>query len=181
MASDLVASLRPWPIEDIQIGDRVFRIPEMAAADWLILLLPEDISLWSIVPGLLQPDASEHVEEIILGGGLGRDEWEELTWDIVSIAGGRDWWTVLYLLGNAKHYMNADIVRSQLALHGVDATKISLSAWLDAVYGILAPPGIKPEDRARIDAMLRRPPPGVKPKIDRDAQRAAFAQLMASE
>lgn len=179
MASDLVASLRPWPIEDVVLGDVTYRVAALPAADWLAILLPENISLWAIVPELLEPDATEHFEDLIVSGAFGHADWEQLCWELVAIAAGRPWWTALYLLGNAKHHSHVEIVKGQLALHAVDATRISLASWLDAVYGIFTR-NMAPPDRQKFDIALNRPPRGVNVKSDPAAQRAAFRQLMSS-
>lgn len=179
MASDLLASLKPWSIEDIVIIDRAYRIPALPAIDWLVILLDDQVSLFGIT-GLLEPDANEDIEGHILGGRYSRDEWEQLTWELVQIAAGRPWWTTLYLLGNAKHVNNVDTVKGELAVHGVDATRISLSSWLDAVYRIFTQ-HMGPEDRQKFDLALARPPAGIQVKTDTNANRAAFAALMSSE
>jgi hypothetical protein len=178
VASDLLASLKPWSIEDIVIVDKTYRIPALAAVGWLEILLDDQVSLFAIT-GLLEPDANADIEEHILNGRYQRDEWEQLTWELVAIAAGRPWWTTLYLIGNAKHVNNVDAVKGELALHGVDATKISLSSWLDAVYRIFTQ-HMKQEDRQKFDLLLARPPAGIKVKTDTAANRAAFSALMSS-
>jgi hypothetical protein len=178
VASDLLASLKPWSIEDIVVIDRTYRIPALPAVDWLTILLDQEVSLFAVTR-LLEPDASEDIEEHILCGRYTREEWEQLTWELVGIAAGRPWWTTLYLIGNAKHVNNVETVKGELALHGVDATKISLSSWLDAVYRIFTQ-NMKPEDRQKFDLLLARPPAGIKVKTDVNANRAAFSSLMSS-
>jgi hypothetical protein len=180
VASDLVASLQPWSIEDIWIGEEVFRVPAMTASQWLWILLEPSISVFSIVPGLLEPDAKEHVDELIITGCLSHEELEDLAWEIVSIAAGRPWWTVLYLLGNAKSVGNSDIVQGELALHSVDASSMSLASWLSAVYMIFAR-GMDQQKRQQFDMSLARPMPGLRIKTNPAANRAAFAALEASE
>lgn len=179
MASDLYASLKPCTIEDIFIGGQVYSVPALAAHEWLGILCRSRVNLWAVVPGLLQPDASEAVMDLMLADAFSHEELEDLVWELVGIAAGRDWWTVLYLIGNATADTNIDVVKGKLALHGVDATRISLAAWLDAVYMIFVE-AMNTEQRQRFDIQLRRPPPGVKPKIDRDAQRRNFAALMGA-
>ena len=179
MASDLAASLKPWSIEGIVIDDRVYTVPALPASAWLTILLEEPVSLFSIVPGLLQPEAEEDIQEVILAGRFSHEELEELVLELIGIASGRPWWTALYLLANAKHANNVDRVKGELALHGIDATRISLSAWLDAVYVIFIRP-LDPKDRQKFDLLLAKPPPGIKAKADPAANRAALRALMAS-
>lgn len=180
MANDLVASLQPWSIEDIWIDDQVYSIPAMPASQWLWILLEPSVSLFAIIPGLLVPDAREHVEGLILDGVYSHEDLEDLAWEVVSIAAGRPWWTVLYLLVNAKHTGNLETVQGELALHGVDAAKMSLSSWLSAVYMIFAR-GMDQQKRQQFDLSLARPMPGMRVKSNPAANRAAFAALEASE
>jgi hypothetical protein len=180
VASDLYASLKPCSIEDIVIGGRWYRIPAKPAVEWLEVLLPEHISLWAIIPGFLEPDASDYLMDLMLANEFTRDELENLFWELVGIAAGRDWWTALYLLVHAKAEANRAIVAGRLSLLGTDAEKLSLAGWLDAVYFVFAE-HMSNEDRQRFDMALAKPPPGVKRTIDRDTQRRNFAALMASE
>lgn len=179
MAADLLASLRPWAIHDIQLGERIYHIPAHTADVWLEILLPEQVSLHAIIPGLLQPDAHDHLTDLVIDGRISRQEWENLVWEVVGIAAGRDWWTALYLLGNAKHPQHIDAVRAQLAFHHIDATRISLAQWLDAIYGIFTQ-NMEPEGRRKFDMQLAKPPASAVKKIDRARQRAAFMELQAS-
>lgn len=185
MADDFIASLKPWPIEDIQLGDKVYRIPALPAADWLALLMGDQVSLTSIIPALLQPDATEHFTDLVVDGALDQNEWENLVWEIVSIAGGRPWWTIIRLIDNARSPTHSMRVRSQLAFAGVDANRISLSAWLDAVYAIFVPPNTRPEDKQVIDMILTKPPADLKNETQKKEARAAnkanFMALMASQ
>lgn len=178
MASDLLASLKPWSIEDVIIVDQTYRVPPLPAIDWLTILLDEQVSIFAIT-GLLEPDANENVEQHVLTGRYQREDWEELVWELVTIAAGRPWWTTLYLIGNAKHPTNVEAVKGQLVLNHIDATTISLSAWLDAVYHIFTQ-HMKSEDRQKFDLLLARPPAGSGAKPNPSANRAAFRALMSS-
>jgi len=178
VASELIASLRSWSIEDIQIGERIFRIPALAADAWLESLLHEDFSPWMIVPQMLEPDdAEDYVTELMLAGEFSREEYEELAWELLGIAAGRDWWTALYLVANAKHFNTVDVVRAKLIMWRIDASTVSLAAWLDAIYAIYIE-HMKPEDRQKFDAALLRPPPGIKAVIDRRKAQDSFRQTM---
>lgn len=179
-ASDFVASIRPWSIEDIPIGDRLFRIPPLTADHWLEILLPDQVSLWGILPGLLEEqDAEEYLTDLMISGDLDRDVYEEMVWEVVGIAAGREWWTALHLLGNAKAEAHSLIIRGMLALNGVDATRISLAAFLDAIYMIFVERMTEP-NRQRFDLLISKAPPGVKQAINAERQRSNFAALMAS-
>lgn len=180
MPGDLLAAVRPWAIEDIPFGDRVFRVPPLTADRWLELLVRDEISLWSILPGLLEEeDAAGHFQDVMVTGVVSRDQYEELVWDVVGVAAGREWFTAIYLLGNAIDPTHGDFVRGELVLAGVDASRISLAAFLDVIYFIFAR-HMKPLDKQKFDMMLAKPPGGVKPKIDPQKQKSAFSALMAT-
>lgn len=182
MLRDFLASIKPWPIDGIHIHGEHFTIPALTADVWLEQLLPDEVELWHIVPGLLEPAARarEAVTEAMLCGELSREGLEELVWEVVGIAAGRDWWTALVLLGHAKAVGARDLVAGRLALAGVDATRVSFSAWLDAVYTIFLE-RLSSEQRQQFNAALIRPPRGTtEVKIDRKRAVAAFQAVMAS-
>lgn len=182
MLGDFLASIKPWPIDGIHIHGEHFTVPALTADAWLEQLLPDEVELWNIVPGMLAPapQAREAVVEAMLCGELSREGLEELVWEIVGIAAGRDWWTVLVLLGHAKAYSARDLVAGRLVLAGVDATRISFSAWLDAVYLIFLD-RLTDAQRQQFNAALIRPPRGAtEVKIDRKRAVAAFQAVMAS-
>lgn len=179
MASSLIASLQSWAIEDIQLGDRVYRIPPMTAAQWLEILLEEPISLFSIVPGLLEPPAEDNFHELVFNGRLSQLDIEELVLEIIALSSGWPWWSALYLIGNVKNPEVVDRVKGELALHGVDATRMGLATWLDCVYAVFTR-NMETEARKKIDLALAKPPPGIRVKSDPAANRAALRALMAS-
>lgn len=178
--SDFLASIAPWPIDNIWIGDRAFSIPALNADRWLEILLQPQISLWAILPGLLaEEDADDYITDLMVLGQVDRDEYEELCWEVIGIAAGREWWTALHLLNNAKAEAHAPIVRGELVLSGVDATRISLSAFLDALYMIFIRQ-MSEQNRQRFDMLISKAPAGVKRAISAERQRSNFEALMAS-
>lgn len=178
MPADFAASLRPWAIDDIDIGNLRLRIPAHAAERWLDTLATDHVDLWAIVPGLCDDGrVEEELEELMLMGSVDRDELEKTAWNVVAVAAGRDWWTALYLLGSARTETNINYVRGQLALHRIDATRISFAAFLDALYAIFSH-HMNAEERTRFDTELMRPPPGVTVEPDRARNRKALTELL---
>lgn len=177
MGAELLAALRPYPIEDIGIGGQTFRIPAYSADRWLEALLQDRVRLTDIIPGMLEPDAEDAVTEALIDGTLTREELENLVWEVVAIASGREWWSTLMLIGNAKHPQYVDHIRGQLALHRIDATKMSLAAWVDAIYAIFTQ-NMGAEDRQKFQTMLARPPAGVSVKIDSRKRSDNFRAVM---
>lgn len=179
MLSDPLASVRPWAIDGIHIYGQHFTVPATTADQWLRRLLAPDIDLWTIVPGMLQPsDAARNaVIEAMFAGELTREQLEETVWEIVGVAAGRDWWTALILLGTAKSPQFRDIISGRLVMAGVDATRISLSAWLDAVYGICLE-RLNATQRTQFNNALARPPKGATVIVDRERAVSAFGAVM---
>lgn len=177
MAGDFAATLRPWAVNGIVINGNDYRIPAHAADVWLEHIATSNVNLWDIIPGMLEPAADDDVTEALLNGELDRESFEDLVWEVVASAAGCPWWEALYLIGAAIHPVNTRIVRGRLALHGVNATKISLASWLDAVYAIFTE-NMDAQARQKFDAALQTPPRGTKAKINKEAQAANFKAAM---
>lgn len=181
MASDILASLKPRSVEDIDIAGRTFTIPAMPARAWLDILLEDAWRLSDIIPGELAEDgATDHVMAAMMQPGFDMAAYEETVYDVIGAAAGRPWWAALRLLAHATSVQLADWTRAQLVLHHVDAEKLSLAAWLDALYGIFTQ-HMDSNRVARFDSQLNLPPrSGPAAKIDRRRQRANFEAVMAN-
>lgn len=182
-ADSLLASIKPRAIEDIQIGDRTYTVDAWPAAEWLEVLLAEQLSLWDIIPGMIGGPEGIYAEEALIealnGGSLGAEEYAELAYEVLTVAAGRPWWTAMRLCASAVEPTIGNWVRGQLVLHHIDATALSLSAWLDALYGIFTQ-HMDADRRNNFDAMLMRPLPGAKAKVNTKTARASFAAAMGS-
>lgn len=109
-------------------GEQVI-IPPIPAADWLAVLMGEDLWAEDLFPGLLGEDDKAWVEDCLFAGDLELSEMHDLAMEILGQVSGRPWWVTLRVIGTAK--ANWDVIGGELALRGVDATKLSLGAWLD--------------------------------------------------
>lgn len=111
-------------------GEQV-TIPPIPAADWLAVLMGEDLWAEDLFPGLLNEEDRNWVEDALYEGALHLEEMHDLAMEILSQVAGRPWWTALRVIQTAMS--NWDIIGGALTLRGVDAAKISLGAWLDVV------------------------------------------------
>lgn len=150
-------SLQPWPVE-IEAGGHQVTIPALTAADWLaILMVGGDLYVEDVVPGLLGDEDQAVVEEALDEGILGVDELHELSLDVIGTVSGRPWWVSLRLIETARS--NWDVIGPDLALHGIEASRVSLSSWLDvATVRILA--NMRNEDATMWLMQLEAPPAG---------------------
>lgn len=153
---DPIQSLCPYPVE-VTVAGLDFEIPALPAADWLSVLMAEDMDLSDVFPGLVQ-DADE-LEELILQGKVNIEEIEETVLGVIETVSARSWWVTLRLVGQARE--SWDVIGAELGLRGVDASKVSLSAWLDMLL-ILTIRAMEPKDVQMFCLKLEAPPQGTE-------------------
>lgn len=162
---DPIQSLAPYSVVIDACGQQV-EIPPLPAADWLSVLMINDLELDNIFPGFLSLEESDLVEEMIISGDLDLEEYEDIILSIIETVSARHWWIALRLIGVAR--ASWDLLGGELALRGVDAGQISLSSWLDAVL-LLAIEAQDPKDVTMFTMKLEAPPPTMKteePEMD---------------
>lgn len=134
VAVDPLASLGIHPIW-VTIAGREYEMKGRPASKWLDVLISGD---WiSIVPGWFSKEDEDFVEQLVMDFEVDPEELDEATRDVVSIAAGRAWWWALQLISYAAsdvHHWSR--INGRLVLAGVDSRRISLSAWVDAVYAV---------------------------------------------
>ena len=122
---DPIWSLKPWPAV-VTIDHQNFEIPAMPAADWLAVLMKPELSLdeflFELVPG---------IEDLILTTQASLDELYTVCLDLITLISARHWWVTMRLIGVARE--SWDVLGGEMALRHVDATQLSLSAWLDVL------------------------------------------------
>lgn len=128
LVTDPVWSLRPWPVE-IDLGSRVVTILALPAADWLVHLMAAQLDPDAVFPGLLPSDEEELVEDMLYDGRLGLDQLDRIFLDVVTAVSARPWWVALRLVAATRAHWA--VVGADMILRGVDAARLSLSAWLD--------------------------------------------------
>lgn len=102
----------------------------MPAADWLALLMQENIDLFDIVPGLC-PDLEERLMPLVFEEKIPLTDIRRASLDVISAVTGRPYWFAMRLIKTVS--VSWEVVGGELALRGVDAERLSISAWLDAV------------------------------------------------
>ena len=163
---DPIQSLQPLSVE-LTIAGQEFDIPAQSAAEWLTVLMVEDLDLADIFPGMVEDPAP--VEDLILDGKLGLDELEETILGILEVVSARPWWVALRLVEIAR--TSWDVLGAELLLRGVDATKVSLAAWLDMAL-LVALRSMDPKDIQMFTLKLESPPPSAK-KEEADMEMSA--------
>jgi hypothetical protein len=151
---DPVQSLQPWAVVVHCAGADV-EIPALPATDWLVVLMADPVQFDDIFPGFLSGDDETWVEEQMLNGALSFNEFRETALAILETVSARRWWVTLRLVDVMK--ASWDVLGSRLILRGVDASKLSLSAWLDiALITILE--NMEPKDTQMFTMRLEQAP-----------------------
>jgi hypothetical protein len=174
--TDPVWSLRCWPVDVVLAGQSV-QIPALSAADWLGVLAQRPIDLEDIFPGLA-PGADELVDDLLYSGQLDLDQLYQIVLDVITTVTGRPWWISMRLITGAMTHWG--LIGSKLVMAGVDADKISLSAWLDAVFMITIE-GTPEDQLTMFFSQLEFPPPGFEPQQEIMMDRGAFMDAMADD
>lgn len=176
---DPIASLAPFAIH-VTLGGQEYEIPALPAIDWLRVLIPEDISVLDVVPGLFPDDVRVLVEERIMSRSISREELLKAAFDVITVASGRDYWFTVKFLAVCR--VSWDAVGGVLARSGIDARTIPLAAWIDAAYHIareiIASGKDGSQNLVRFTSELEAPPPGIDYEIDEELEAAAFERAV---
>lgn len=174
---DPIQSLCPLPII-VRVEGHDLEIPAMTAAEWLTVLMVESLELDDIFPGLLGEDDIDLVEELIISGVLGLGEFHELVLSIIEVASARPWWVTLRLIEAARG--SWDILGGEMGLRGVDATRLSLSAWLDILLLTIIR-SMEQKDVQMFTLKLEAPPPQAQQDAEQSMEMPAAAFLAMAE
>lgn len=170
---DPLASLRVSGVA-VDLGDRRWVIPPLPAADWLEVLLDEELEPERLFPGLCGPDVIVEVNQLLIDGTVTVEQMQEAIFDLIEAASGRKWWVALRLCRTIR--AGWDRVGGELAANGVTPFGVSLSYWLDGAYATclrIIGEG-DPKQMGRFTAQLVQPPPGLA-RANFDQKRAAEA------
>jgi hypothetical protein len=142
--------------------------------DWLALLMDDQLTSESLIIALVPGGVSLLLEE-----GLDDADITRLGLDLIEAAGGRPWYISLRLIGVIKD--NWGVLGAEILLRGVDATRLSLSAWLDVAL-LLTIRNMDPKDITMFTAQLEMVPPeeiqaGVEPQ-EMEMSRDQFLSMM---
>lgn len=151
MESDGIAALRCWPVR-VSVGGADLLIPALPAIEWIVPIADQEIL--DIVPGLVEGDS---VDEMLADGSVSIEDCVDAARDAIAVAGGMPWWVVVRLVLSATG--SADL-SGELVLSGVDAGRVSLGGFVQAVYRLLVRDADQ-KQRQKVDGQLKRPPAGV--------------------
>jgi hypothetical protein len=146
----------------------------MMAEDWLRLLWAEPFDMEQIFPGLAME--SWEIDEAVLEGTLSYDEPLQIGLEVLEIASGYRWWFLLRVASSAKAAWMQ--LGGMLVSTGVDASRISLGAWVSAAMATWLQN--MPADKAGllIDQLMAAPE-GYEEEFDEEAESAAFLAAMS--
>jgi len=178
VAGDALAALKIWAL-DVDLGGETFEVPALPAADWFVAILSEDTPL-PLIPGLMSRGAEERITDMLLTGELDVQDVVTRSRELLAAAAGRSWWEADRLIRSSAASWH--IIGGELTRLGVDLSRVSLAAALNAIY-VVCVRTMDEKERNKFDIDLRLPPIGVEgvsteEMYDEQAATAAFAALM---
>jgi hypothetical protein len=129
--------------------------------------MAEPLDLFDIVPGMCGPYFESDVVHRMLDGLSEVQDIRRAGLDVISNVTGRPWWFSMRLIKTVM--VSWEIVGGELAMRGIDAQRMSIAAWLDAVYYIC----IKNIEHSKLQmfmSQLEVPPPEELPFIEDSAE-----------
>jgi len=178
LVTDLTWSLQPWPIT-ITVGPIEAVIEALPASTWVAILLSDPFDSEDII-GLAGVDAQAAVDEALFDETITLEQLDNLVLEVVSTVAARPWYVAYRIVAVAKQVWDTHGLGGRLVTEGVDASRLSLSAWLDAVMFVLAQM-VAPKDLAMFYSQLEIPPADVTvEEQEMEMSRDAFMSLMAN-
>ena len=129
----------------------------MPATDWLLILMADAIDPDDVFPGLLSEDDREFVEDLLLAETITVQDLYDTCLDIISEVSARQWWIAMRLVYIARD--SWDNLGAEMILTGIDADRISLAAWLDALTALMLKL-MEPSKITMFTMQLEAPPVG---------------------
>lgn len=126
--------MRPWAV-DLTISGLHLRVPALPAVDWIAAILNMEDDVLGLVLGLLEDEDSELLDDAMAAGLVDPDELMALTMDLVTTVGSRPWWVTMRLMGTMA--ANWNNIGAEMMYRGIDASKLSLSGWLDVLLLVM--------------------------------------------
>lgn len=147
---DPTESLCPWPVT-FTVQGRDYDIPALPAAQWLRVLMTEDATVEDVFLELVPEGVTLLLEE--------QGDWdvEDLAKQIIDLASGRHWYIAMRLINVVR--VNWNVVGATMLMKGVDATRLSLSGWLDIAL-LMVLQHMEKKDTSMFLAQLEIPPEG---------------------
>lgn len=159
----------------VTIGGMEYRMPGRPAAVWLRTILADEYNL--ILPAWLEPTDSALLMSRLMDDEFTTRELDDAVMDVITIAAGRPWWWALQLI----MYASSDVhhwsrINGRLVLAGLNLNKISLSAWVDAVYAIFVERIEPGEEYDKFKTQIDTPP--TADLLDEDEEAEAFLSML---
>jgi len=126
---DPVSSMALCPTT-VRIADKSIEVPAYAAVEWLHYLMRPTPDFDGIFTDLIP-----EIEDIFYEDERPLEGMYQLCLEIIETVSAHPWWVTFRLIGVAQHHW--DTLGPELMFHGVDASQISLGAWLDAVLVLI--------------------------------------------
>lgn len=152
---DPIWSLQPWSAV-ITVGGEEFTIPAVPAVEWLSVLMADQFDAMDLLDEFLAGDEVDRVNDLLISGEVTVVELHETILDLIATVSARKWWVTLRLISVVRS--DWAILGGELLLKGVDATTLSLAAWLD-VLTLIAIRLMQPDKVSMFTAQLEMPPP----------------------
>ena len=116
----------------------------------------------------------ELVEDMLYDGRLSLDQLDRIFLDVVSAVSARPWWVALRLVASTRAHWA--VVGADMLLRGVDASRLSLSAWLDvALLTIMR--HIRAEDSTMFTLQLEMVPASETAQVEQQLEMSQAAFL----
>lgn len=147
---DPVRSLRPGPVAFLVKG-KEYEIPALPAVDWLEVLMRPDWGGDDLFVELMPEGISLVLHD------LEPDQSEDLALQVIEEVTGRHWWIAVRLIQTLAQTW--DVMGAEAIFNHVDAEKLSLAGWLDAML-VLLMSRLKDEDATMFAMQLEAPPFG---------------------
>ncbi len=147
---DPVWSLRPWPVE-LELAGRVWVFRAVPAVDWLAVLMDPQPDLERLLIELC-PEGMD----LLFNPTVEPDDLYRSLLDVIETVASRRWWIALRLIGVVR--INWNTLGVELMEAGIDADRLSLSAWLDASLAITLR-CMDPKETTLFVSRLEMPPP----------------------
>lgn len=158
------------------MGGDSYEIPAHPAMAWLGVLMNETAGWLDLFPGLAGDDAEDALFALIATADVDMDEVVTAAKQALAVVSGRPWWVAVRLVHVA--FASWDYVSGEVVFRGVDAVRLSLSAWLDAVFHIILR-SMDSKDHTKFLAQLEMPPAEERASLPEPEMSAdAFKALM---
>jgi hypothetical protein len=149
--TDPIWSLQCWPVT-VTLGGVDIDIPAMSAVEWLAYLMQPQPDIDGMILDLLPTS-----EDMLFDGLIELEDLYDSVLVMIATVCARPWWVALRQVNIARD--NWHVLGPQM-LESVDATLISIAAWLDVLMAKIMG-GIDPKDATLFTSRLEAPPPNI--------------------